>query len=254
MSEIDPTVPHSARVWNHWLGGTDNFPADRAVGDQFAQLYPDITVVARSSRAFLKRAVTFLAATAGVRQFLDIGTGIPSAEHTHQVAQAAAPDARTVYVDNDPLVTAHARTLLTGASNTDYLDADLHDPAGILAAAGLDDTRPTAVILMNVLGHVADPDEAAAIVRHLMGALPPGSHLVTADGTNVLDGPAFEAAIEVWNANAPLAYHLRHPRELHRFLDGLEILAPGLVPCNRWRPDTDDVREVDEFGAVARKP
>jgi hypothetical protein len=252
----DASVPHSARVWNHWLGGTDNFEVDRQVGDQFAELYPDIVVVARSSRAFLKRAVTFLAAERGVRQFLDIGTGIPSAEHTHEVAHAVAPDARVVYVDNDPLVLEHARRVLDGAA--DYLDADLYDPAGILAQAALDPTRPVALILMNILGHVPDRADAERLTRTLMDALPSGSYLVTADGTNVIDGPAFEEAIGVWNANAPLSYHLRHPDELARFLSGLEVVEPGLVPCSRWRPAPDaapeDLREVDEYGAVARKP
>ncbi|WP_433293030.1 SAM-dependent methyltransferase [Actinoplanes sp. CA-030573] len=262
-AKLDTSIPHSARVWNYWLGGKDNFEVDRAVGDQFSGLYPDITVVARSSRAFLKRAVTFLAREVGIRQFLDIGTGMPTAENTHQVAQAVAPDARIVYVDNDPLVLVHARALLTGTGEgaTEYIDADLRDPAAILEAAGrttLDLTEPTGLILMNILGHVPQLDEAVSIVRHLMGGLPSGSYLVTADGTNVLDGPAFEEAIGVWNANAPLSYHLRRPEELARFLDGLEVVDPGLVPCNTWRPSPDatgdDRREVDEFGALARKP
>lgn len=252
MTELDTGVPHSARVWNYWLGGADNFPADRAVGDDFARLYPDIVVVARSSRAFLKRAVTYLAADEGVRQFLDVGTGIPSAEHTHQVAHAVAPSAQVVYVDNDPLVLAHAHSVLDG--DAVYVDADLREPASIIASAGLDLSRPVALILMNVLGHIPDLDEAVTIVRTLMDALPSGSYLVTADGTNVLDGPAFTEAIDVWNANAPLSYHLRHPDELSRVLEGLEVLEPGLVPCARWRPTTDDVRETDEYAAVARKP
>lgn len=262
LGAMDTSVPHSARVWNHWLGGRDNFPVDRAVGDDFAALYPDIVVVARHSRAFLKRAVTVLVREHGVRQFLDVGTGIPTAEHTHEVAQAADPGARIVYADNDPLVLAHARTLLTSTpqGRTDYLDADLHEPAAILAAASatLDLDEPVGLILMNILGHVPDRERAAAIVRELLAGLPSGSYLITADGTNVIDGPAFEEAIGVWNANAPLGYHLRHPDEIARFLDGLEILEPGLVPCSRWRPAPDatgeDLREVDEFAAVARKP
>ena len=258
-ARLETDIPHSARVWNHWLGGHDNFEVDRQVGDQFAGFYPDITVVARSSRAFLERAVTHLVRDVGIRQFLDVGTGMPTAENTHQVAQAAAPESRIVYVDNDPLVLAHARTLLTGTPEgaTEYLDADLRSPAAILEAAGrttLDLSRPTGLILMNILGHVPDLDEAVRIVRQLMGGLPPGSYLVTADGTNVIDGPAFEEAIGVWNANAPLSYHLRTPEELSRFLDGLEVVEPGLVPCNRWRPEPgQDLHEVDEFGAVARK-
>jgi len=261
--KIDSTVPHSARVWNYWLGGKDNFQVDRVVGDQFAELYPDITLVARSSRAFLTRAVTYLAAEVGIRQFLDIGTGLPTVDNTHEVAQAAAPTARIVYVDNDPLVLAHARALLTSNPQgvTEYLDADLHDPAAILELAKrttLDLSKPVGLILMNILGHVTDLAEAAGIVRQLMDALPSGSYLVTADGTNVIDGPAFEEAIGVWNANAPLSYHLRSPEQLTTFLTGLEVVEPGLVPCSRWRPRADtaaeDLREVDEFGAVARKP
>ncbi|MFI1988089.1 SAM-dependent methyltransferase [Actinoplanes sp. NPDC020271] len=260
--DLDNGVPHSARVWNHWLGGTDNFTVDRAVGDDFAKLYPDITVVARHSRAFLKRAVTFLVTEAGIRQFLDVGTGIPSAEHTHQVAQAAAADVKVVYADNDPLVLKHARALLAGTpeGRVAYVDADLNAPATIVQAAGatLDLTQPVGLILMNVLGHVPGVDRAVAIVGELLDALPSGSYLITADGTDVIDGPAFQEAIAVWNANAPLSYHLRHPEELARFLGGLEVLEPGLVPCSRWRPSPeatgDDLREVDEFGAVARKP
>jgi hypothetical protein len=261
--QLDTSVPHSARVWNYWLGGKDNFKADRAVGDQFAQLYPDITVVARSSRGFLKRAVTFLAAEAGIRQFLDVGTGMPTAENTHQVAQVVAPESRIVYVDNDPLVLVHARALLTGTKEgaTEYVDADLRDPAAILEAAGrttLDLAQPTGLILMNILGHVSDLDEAVAIVGQLMTALPSGSYLVTADGTNVIDGVAFGEAIGVWNANAPLSYHLRHPDALARFLTGLQVVEPGLVPCSQWRPSPDataaDRRAVDEYGAVAQKP
>ena len=261
-AKLDTSIPHSARVWNYWLGGKDNFEVDRQVGDQFAGLYPDITVVARSSRAFLKRSITFLAQEAGIRQFLDVGTGMPTAENTHQVAQAAAPDSRIVYVDNDPLVLVHARALLTGTPEgvTEYIDADLNDPAAILEAAGrstLDLSKPTGLILMNILGHVPDLDKAVGIVRQLLDGLPSGSYLATADGTNVLDGPAFEEAIGVWNANAPLSYHLRHPDELARFLEGLEVVEPGLVPCAQWRPNPDsapeDLRAVDEYGAVARK-
>jgi len=260
---IDQTVPHSARVWNYWLGGKDNFHADREVGDQFAGLYPDIKVVARSSRGFLTRAVTYLAEQGGIRQFLDIGTGLPTVDNTHEVAQRAAPESRIVYVDNDPMVLAHARALLTGSPRgaTEYMDANLHDPDAILELAGrttLDLAQPVGLILMNILGHVADLAEAASIVRRLLGALPSGSYLVTADGTNVIDGPAFEEAIGVWNANAPLSYHLRSPEQLATFLTGLDVVEPGLVPCASWRPSPtaspEDLREVDEFGAVARKP
>jgi hypothetical protein len=261
-AKLDTSVPHSARVWNYWLGGKDNFQVDRAVGDQFEQLYPDITVVARSSRAFLKRAVTFLATEAGIRQFLDVGTGMPTVENTHQVAQAAAPEARIVYVDNDPLVLVHARALLTGTPEgvTEYVDADLRDPAAILEAASrttLDLSQPTGLILMNILGHVPDLDEAVAIVRQLVGALPSGSYLVTADGTNVIDGPAFDAAIDIWNQAGSLSYHLRKPEEIAQFFTGLELVEPGIVSCSLWRPRNGDVGTavaVDEFCGVGRKP
>ncbi|MEU4688820.1 SAM-dependent methyltransferase [Actinoplanes sp. NPDC023714] len=261
-AKLDTTVPHSARVWNYWLGGKDNYQVDRAVGDDFANLYPDIAVVARQSRAFLKRAVTHLATDAGLRQFLDIGTGMPTAENTHQVAQAAAPDSKIVYVDNDPLVLVHARALLTGTAEgrTEYVDANLHEPLQILDAARgtLDLDQPVGLILMNILGHVPDLDDAVKIVRTLLAELAPGSYLVTADGTNVIDGPAFEEAIGVWNANAPLSYHLRHPDQISRFLEGLDVLEPGLVPCAEWRPAEgatgDEIRPVDEYGAVGRKP
>ncbi|MEU4218160.1 SAM-dependent methyltransferase [Actinoplanes sp. NPDC026623] len=263
VAKIDQMVPHSARVWNYWLGGKDNFQSDRQVGDQFADLYPDIKVVARSSRGFLTRAVTFLAAERGIRQFLDIGTGLPTVDNTHQVAQAAAPESRIVYVDNDPMVLAHARALLTGTPQgaTEYLDADLREPGEILKLAArttLDLSQPVGLILMNILGHVPELAQAQSIVARLLDALPSGSYLVTADGTNVLDKEAFEQAIGVWNANAPLSYHLRTPEQLSTFLTGLEVVEPGLVPCARWRPRAhaapEDLREVDEFGAVARKP
>ncbi|MEU4564168.1 SAM-dependent methyltransferase [Actinoplanes sp. NPDC023936] len=261
-AKLDTTVPHSARVWNYWLGGKDNYQVDRQVGDDFANLYPDIAVVARQSRAFLKRAVTHLVTAEGIKQFLDIGTGMPTAENTHQVAQAAAADCKIVYVDNDPLVLVHARALLTGTGEgrTEYVDASLHAPEKILQAAEgtLDLSQPVGLILMNILGHVPDLEQAVSIVRTLLGGLPSGSYLVTADGTNVIDGPAFEDAIAVWNANAPLSYHLRHPDQIRRFLEGLEVLEPGLVPCAEWRPDAgatgDEVRAVDEYGAVGRKP
>ncbi|MDR7275074.1 SAM-dependent methyltransferase [Catenuloplanes atrovinosus] len=259
-SPIDQSVSHSARIWNYWLGGKDNFEVDRQIGDQFAQLFPDIVPVAKGSRAFLSRAVTYLATEAGIRQFLDIGTGLPTVDNTHEVAQRAAPDARVVYVDNDPMVLAYARALLTGTpeGRTRYIDCDLHRPDDILAAAGevLDLDAPVGLMLMNILGHVPDAAEAKSIVARLMGALPSGSHLVVADGTNVIRGEEFEAAIAVWNSSGSLPYHLRTPDEILEIIGDLEVIEPGIVPCPLWRPDTTDparLREVDEFGVVARK-
>ncbi|MDK1471870.1 SAM-dependent methyltransferase [Streptomyces sp. 549] len=261
LSKVDTTVPQSARIWNYWLGGKDNYEVDRAAGDQFSALYPDIEYVARVSRDFLGRAVRHLAGEVGVRQFLDIGTGLPTVENTHEIAQRVAPQARIVYADNDPMVLAHARALLTSTPEglTRYIDSDLREPETILAAARefLDFERPIALMLLNILGHIPDYEEARSIVSRLVEALPSGSYLVTADGTNVLDGSAFEAAIATWNDASDTPYHLRSPEQISRFLDGLELLEPGVVSCPLWRPDAPDVgtiRQVDEFGAVGRKP
>ena len=187
--ELDASVPNSARIWNYWLGGKDNYPVDREAGDDYRAIYPEIVDVARASRRFLTRAVRYLAGEAGVRQFLDIGTGMPSADNTHEVAQRVAPDARVVLVDNDPVVLAHARALLTSTQGvTAYVDADLHEPDKILAAASrtLDLRRPVGLMLLGVLGHIGDDDEARAIVKRLLEALPSGSYLTVCDGTNVI--------------------------------------------------------------------
>ncbi|MFB4311301.1 SAM-dependent methyltransferase [Actinomadura sp. GTD37] len=258
--DVDDSVPQSARIWNYWLGGKDNYPVDRAAGDQFVSVYPQIVDVARHSRAFLSRAVRYLAGTAGIRQFLDVGTGLPTVDNTHEVAQRAAPDARIVYVDNDPLVLTHARALLTSKAEgvTSYVDADLRDPGRILAEAGrtLDLDRPVGLMLLNILGHIADYDEARSIVRRLMDALPSGSHLAVADGTDVVTGEAFRSAIELWNQASDTPYHLRTPELIGGFFDGLEILEPGVVPVSRWRAEPGpfgEPDEVDEFCAVGVK-
>ncbi len=259
-TKIDQTVAHSARIWNYWLGGKDNFAADREVGDQFRHVFPDIVPIARTSRGFLTRAVTYLAGEAGIRQFLDIGTGLPTQDNTHEVAQRAAPDARIVYVDNDPLVLAHARALLTSSPEgiTNYIDSDLREPEKIIAAAGqtLDFDKPVALMLLNILGHIWEADEAQSIVKRLVDALPSGSYLAVADGTNVVRPEPFEQAIALWNESGSVAYRLRQPDQIAGFLDGLEILEPGVVSCPRWRPDASEgqVEDVDEFCALARKP
>ena len=257
---VDSTVPQSARIWNYWLGGKDNYPVDRAAGDQFVAVYPEIVDVARHSRAFLSRAVRYLTGEAGIRQFLDIGTGLPTVDNTHEVAQRLAPDARIVYVDNDPLVLAHARALLTSSPEgaTSYVDADLSEPGQILAAADrtLDLDRPVALMLLNILGHVPAYDEARSIVTRLMGALAPGSHLVVADGTDVLTGEAFRSAIGMWNEASQTPYHLRTPELIAGFFTGLEVLEPGVVSVSRWRAEPGrfgEPPEVDEFCAVGRK-
>ncbi|MEV8630615.1 SAM-dependent methyltransferase [Streptosporangium sp. NPDC051023] len=258
---IDSSVAHSARIWNYWLGGKDNYTIDREIGDQFSAIFPDIADIARSSRGFLARAVRYLAGEAGIRQFLDIGTGLPSVDNTHEVAQRVAPESHIVYVDNDPLVLAHARALLvsTPEGATEYIDSDLRDPDRILQAARatLDFSRPVALMLMNILGHVTEIDEARAIVKRLLDALPSGSYLVVADGTNVIKGPEFEEAIAIWNREGSTPYILRAPEEIALFFDGLELIEPGVVSCPRWRPHPvvlGSDREVDEFCGVARKP
>lgn len=257
--ELNPDVPHSARVWNYWLGGKDNYPADREIGDQVKQVFPDIVEIARLQRAFLGRAITYLAQEEGIRQFLDIGTGLPTADNTHQVAQRVAPDSRVVYVDNDPLVLTHARALLTSTPEgaTDYVDADLRDPKRVLdqARRTLDFDQPVALILMGIVGHLSDDEEARRIITTLMAELPSGSHLVLADGTDT-DEASVEAHRQ-YNEHAPLPYHLRDPRVIRSFFDGLDPVEPGIVVCTRWRPEPIDVgaaREIAELCAVARKP
>jgi O-methyltransferase involved in polyketide biosynthesis len=255
--EIDTTVPHSARVWNYWLGGKDNYPVDRAAGDQFQEVFPEIVDTARESRRFLSRAVRYLAGEAGVRQFLDIGTGLPSADNTHEVAQRVAPASRIVYVDNDPVVLAHARALLTSSPQgvTRYVDADLRDPDRILEAAAktLDFGQPVALMLLGILGHVTDDDEARSIVRRLLEAVPSGSYLALYDGNDT--NPAGVAAQETYNQSGALPYRLRSPEQLARFFDGLELVEPGVVSVPRWRPDPGDPpTEVDASAGVGRKP
>jgi O-methyltransferase involved in polyketide biosynthesis len=258
-AEIDTTVPHSARVWNYWLGGIDNFTADRAAGDEFIATFPGIVDVARASRAFLGRAVRYLAGEAGVEQFLDVGSGLPTAENTHEIAQRVTAGARVVYVDKDPVVLAHSRTLLAGTTpgTVAYVSADLHDPAGILARAGhtLDLSRPVGLILNGVLGHVADTDQAHAVVAGLLAGLCPGSYLVLSDGTPVVDA-AGQQAQDDYNSSGAEAYHLRTPTELAEFFAGLELVDPGLVSITLWRParDAAEPAELDNFGAVAHKP
>ena len=257
--EFDSSVPQTARIWNYWLGGKDYFPVDKQVGDQILEAFPEIVENARASRAFLARAVRYLAGEAGIRQFLDIGTGLPTANNTHQIAQAVAPECRIVYVDNDPVVLAHARALLTGTPEgaTDYLDADLRDPDRILqeAARTLDFTQPIAIMLMGILGHIADDDEAQSIVKRLVGAVSSGSYLTMNDGTDT-SNEVVEAA-RIWNQSANPTYHLRSPDRIARFFDGLELVEPGVVSPPRWRPEPSPSglpAEIDSFCGVGRKP
>ncbi len=256
--ELNTGVPQTARIWNYWLGGKDNFPVDRAVGDQILEAFPAIVENARASRAFLARAVRYLAGEAGIRQFLDIGTGLPTANNTHQVAQAVAPECRIVYVDNDPLVLAHARALLTSSPEgaTDYLDADLRDPDKLLqeAARTLDFGQPVAVMLMGILGHIEDDNQAQSIVQRLMDAVPSGSYLAMYDSTDTSE-EVVEAA-RIWNQSAKPPYHLRSPERIARFFDGLELVEPGVVSTLEWRPEpgSGPPAEIDSLCGIGRKP
>jgi hypothetical protein len=266
-SGIDTSVPHSARVWNYWLGGKDNFAVDREVGDAWMALYPQIVVKARESRAFLRRVVRFLAGEAGIRQFLDIGTGLPTADNIHQVAQRVAPDARVVYVDNDPLVLAHARALLVGTPEglTRYLHADVRDVDNLLRGAGeiLDFTEPIAILMFGLLGHIRDTTEARTLVRQILAPMPSGSYLAIGDGTPTEQ--TRKAEEEQVKKTGDIPYRNREPEEIASFFDGLEWVEPGFVSVSLWRPDrvpgdvpviTSSVPPppVDEYGGVARKP
>jgi O-methyltransferase involved in polyketide biosynthesis len=255
-------VSHSARIWNYWLGGKDNYAVDRAAGDRVAQMLPIIVVQARADRAFLGRAIRYLAGEAGIRQFLDIGTGLPTADNTHEVAQRVAPDSRIVYVDNDPLVLVHARALLTStpAGTTDYIQADLRDPGTILARAAptLDLARPVALLLLGVLHHIPDSAEAYSIVGQLTAALAPGSFLAINHSTSAISGEAMQDAVRHWNQVGTPTMTLRTPDQVTAFFTGLELLPPGVVSCSRWRPEAGPggalPAEVDEFCGVARIP
>jgi S-adenosyl methyltransferase len=240
-NKIDTTVPHSARIWNYWLRGKDNYAVDREAGDKFREAFPGIVDMARESRAFLRRAVTYLAGEVGVRQFLDVGTGLPTADNTHQIAQRVAPESRIVYVDNDPLVLVHARALLYSGPQgaTDYVDADVREPDKILelAAQTLDLTQPTALMLLGILGHVPDDDEARSIVQRFMAGLASGSYLVHKDGTSTSE--EMIEATRQYNESGAAPYVLRGPETTTRFFDGLELVEPGVVDVTRWRPEPD---------------
>jgi len=260
---LDITVPVSARIWNYWMGGKDYYQVDKRAGDEFAALYPGIRDMALASRLFLGRAVTYLAGEAGVRQFLDIGTGLPSNENTHQVAQRIASRSRVVYVDNDPLVMSHARALLTGISQdaTGYIDADLNDPGNIISIARekLDFTQPVAIMLMGVLGHIGDPDKdddrfALSVVEQLKAALPAGGYLVIRDATNTV--PEHIQALRTYEDTGAVPYRLRGPGQITRFFGGLEAVEPGIVPVQQWRPDERSSSlpaAINMWGGVALK-
>ncbi|MFD9720107.1 SAM-dependent methyltransferase [Streptomyces sp. NPDC059076] len=255
---IDTSVAHSARVWNYWLGGKEHYPADRIAGDAYREAFPLIEVMAKESRAFLRRTVTYLAAEAGMRQFLDLGAGLPTTDNTHEVAQRIAPDARVVYVDHDPLVLLHVQALLSSTPEgaTSYIEVDMRDTPKVLAGAAetLDLSEPVALVISDVLGHIVDFEEALALVARLVAALPSGSHLALSHAN--ADSPAQAAAQDAYNSSGAIPYVFRTPEQIARFFDALDLVEPGLVSWPNWRPDatTGKATERAGWGAVARIP
>ncbi|MDT0343884.1 SAM-dependent methyltransferase [Streptomyces litchfieldiae] len=251
---IDTSVPHSARVWNWVLGGKDHFEADEKLGEYLREHYPSALNVARASRDFLRRVVRTLVEEEGIRQFLDIGTGLPTADNTHEVAQRYASECRIVYVDNDPLVLTHARALLTTHPDgaTDYVEADVRDPDTVFqeAAKTLDFDKPVALMLLSMLGHI-DPDEAALLVQRYTARLAPGSFLATCDSINA---PEMLKLNEDYAASGAVPYICRSPEQLAATATGLEILPPGVGPLNEWRPGGATLEPTYQWGLLARKP
>jgi SAM-dependent methyltransferase len=258
--ELDTNVAHPARVYDYWLGGKDNYAVDREAAQAAIAAFPGVISGVKANRAFLGRAVRFLAAEQGIRQFLDIGTGLPTADNTHEVAQRIAPETKVVYADNDPIVLVHARALLTGsAGTTSYVDADLRDTAKVLEQAGhnLDFGQPIAVILLGILQLIPDEDEPYAIVEQMLDAVGPGSFLVISHPTADIDAEAMtEMARRLNERSAPAQMTLRSHDQISHFFDGLELVEPGVVPVNRWRPDQPretDPTDVPNFCGIARK-
>ncbi len=257
---IDTSVAHSARVHDYGLGGKDNFAADRAAGDAVIQAYPGIVASVRANRAFLARVVRFLAAEAGIRQFLDIGTGIPASNNTHEVAQSVASDCRVVYVDYDPVVLLHAQALLTSSAQgaLDYIDADLREPQKLLAQAArtLDFSRPVAVMLIAIMHLIGDQDDPGGIIRQLMEAVPAGSYLALSQVASDIEAEQMAEAAMRYNRLARETQRHRSHAEVMRFFDGLGLLEPGLVPVQRWRPASEIEARAHSamWGGVGHKP
>ena len=257
LSGLDVSVAHPARVYDAWLGGKDHFAPDRAAAEQVMAVNPGIRPGVRSNRAFLARVVRYLATECGIRQFLDLGTGLPSADNVHEVAQAAAPGTRVVYVDDDPIVLVHARALLTGAPGTvTYLEADLRDVDRILHGAQptLDLSRPVAVMLLMTLQFITDEDGPHEIVRRYLDAVPSGSYLVISHPAS--DGGVANRATARYNQLVSKGMRRRSREEFEAFFEGLELVEPGIVPMHEWRPDPGDVGATGAspaYCAVGRK-
>jgi hypothetical protein len=257
---FDTSVAHIARVYDYWLGGKDNYESDRRAGDQVLQSYPDTVSSVRANRAFLARVVRYLAGEAGIRQFVDIGTGIPTANNTHEVAQSVAPSSRVVYVDNDPVVLAHARALLTGGPEgaTDYIDADLQDTGTILdqARQTLDFSQPVAVMLIAILHVISDDDDPHAIVATLMEGVPPGSYFAMSQVASDVEPEKMAETSNRLNRLMAQQVTYRTHAQVTRFFDGLDLVDPGVVLVQDWRPDSEieASRRSVMWGGVGRKP
>ena len=257
--EIRTDIPHSARIWNYWMGGDSNFPVDQAIGEESLKLDPDIAPMTVQCRQFLIRAVRYLAAEQGIRQFLDIGTGLPTMQNTHEVAQSVAPESRIVYVDHDPLVLQYARTLLTNTTDegvTAYVNADYYKPGQVIFDARniLNLTRPVAVMFMGSLGHAKTHSDMLGIVRSVLDAVPSGSYLVLYDGTT--DRQSYVTLCKEYAKSGGLAYHPRTPEQIRAVFDGLDLVDPGCVPVTEWRPDSTPAgtgQPVSAYCGVARK-
>jgi O-methyltransferase involved in polyketide biosynthesis len=259
MPDFDITVPHISRVYDYWLGGTDNFAADRELGEQILRIYPNIVDSVRANRAFLVRSVRFLTTEVGIRQFLDIGAGLPTADNVHKVARREAPDARVVYADNDPVVLTHARALLrsTPEGGLAYLDADVRFPDLILAEAAktLDFGRPVAVMLLTVLQFAAD-GEVYSIVERLMAVCPSGSYLVVSHPASDIETDRYNEVVRRMNESRVQKVTLRDHAGITRLFAGLELVAPGVVKASQWRPESDAQAATPTvlWAGVARKP
>ena len=261
--EIDTTEAHSARIYDYILGGKDNFEADRRAADAAVARNPSMAVAMRANRAVMRRMTAYLAGEAGIRQFLDIGTGLPTSPNMHEIAQAIAPESRVVYVDNDPIVLAHARALLisTPEGACTYIDADARDPETILADPGLSATidlsRPVALMLFGIMHFLPDSDDPHAIVARFMAALPSGSYLAIQHPTTDFYPPGVGSQSAYRNAGIPFQY--RSKAEFARFLDGLELVSPGITPMSEWHPELEpgpqpSPSEAGAYAALARKP
>ncbi len=257
---FDVSVAHPARIYDYWLGGKDNFAADRVAAEEVLTVMPAMAQIARSVRLFLAAVVHHLAADVGIRQFLDIGTGLPTANNTHEVAQRAVPEARIVYVDNDPIVLLHAGALLTGTrpGRCAYVDADVRDPDRVLTEAGslLDLTEPVAVMMLGLLHFIPDADDPYSLTRYYLDSLAPGSYLAISHASSDINTEPQRAAVERYNARSATPIVLRSKAEVARFFGGLDLVPPGITPLGQWAPGTAIPGPVGlpTYTALARKP